>query len=316
MLHFYPLEDDRDPGRRAAPGSWRRSPTLFSRETVESWPSWVPSRQLVLGLDLQGGALSALTRSTGRTTCSAACARWSARSATPWARNARIGYTGLGIQGQGVQVRIRDTVAARAGAHAARARCATRSRIRSSAARPSTSFDLAVGNDGLITMSYSEAGLAQRIRSIVDQSIEVIARAASTQLGTVEPIDPAPGRGSHPGRGARPRRSRATEIAGRPDGAAHLPSRRSSFPSGRGRAAAQGRHRIVLPGQENPAVTYVLREAPLITGEDLTDAQAAFDQRTNEPVVSFRLTTGGAQIFGRRHCRTSIAPSPSCSTTR
>ena len=35
---------------------------------------------------------------------------------------------------------------------------------------------------------------------------------------------------------------------------------------------------------------YVVDEAPLMTGEDLVDAQAAFDQQTNAPVVNFTLT--------------------------
>ena len=31
-------------------------PNFFSRETIDSWPNWLPKKQLVLGLDLQGGA--------------------------------------------------------------------------------------------------------------------------------------------------------------------------------------------------------------------------------------------------------------------
>ena len=31
-------------------------PNLFSRETVATWPSFMPKRQIPLGLDLQGGA--------------------------------------------------------------------------------------------------------------------------------------------------------------------------------------------------------------------------------------------------------------------
>jgi len=31
-------------------------PNFFSKETVDAWPSWLPHRQLPLGLDLQGGA--------------------------------------------------------------------------------------------------------------------------------------------------------------------------------------------------------------------------------------------------------------------
>ena len=31
-------------------------PNFFSASTVESWPGWLPRSQIVLGLDLQGGA--------------------------------------------------------------------------------------------------------------------------------------------------------------------------------------------------------------------------------------------------------------------
>ena len=31
-------------------------PNFFSKQTVDSWPGWLPHRQLPLGLDLQGGA--------------------------------------------------------------------------------------------------------------------------------------------------------------------------------------------------------------------------------------------------------------------
>ena len=31
-------------------------PNFFSKETVDSWPRWVPHKQLPLGLDLRGGA--------------------------------------------------------------------------------------------------------------------------------------------------------------------------------------------------------------------------------------------------------------------
>ena len=36
-----------------------------------------------------------------------------------------------------------------------------------------------------------------------------------------------------------------------------------------------------------------------MSGENLVDAQATFDQRTNEPVVSFRFDSKGAQRFGQ-----------------
>ena len=46
-----------------------------------------------------------------------------------------------------------------------------------------------------------------------------------------------------------------------------------------------------------------------MTGEDLDDAQAAFDQRTNEPIVNFRFKTGGARKFGEvtpEQCRPAL----------
>ncbi|HVS01822.1 MAG TPA: protein translocase subunit SecD, partial [Thermoanaerobaculia bacterium] len=43
----------------------------------------------------------------------------------------------------------------------------------------------------------------------------------------------------------------------------------------------------------------VVDQAPLLSGEDLVDAQANFEQQTNEPVVSFRLSTAGSRRFAQ-----------------
>ncbi|MEE9588959.1 MAG: protein translocase subunit SecD, partial [Hyphomicrobiaceae bacterium] len=37
----------------------------------------------------------------------------------------------------------------------------------------------------------------------------------------------------------------------------------------------------------------------IVSGEDLVDSQPSFDQRTNEPVVTFRFNSSGARRFGR-----------------
>src|SRR5665213_457593 len=82
-------------------------PNFLSKETLASWPSFLPKNQLVLGLDLQGGAyllyevdrneymekrLRDLTSDVRRSLL----------------ENPRIGYTGLGVQGETVQLRLRD----------------------------------------------------------------------------------------------------------------------------------------------------------------------------------------------------------------
>jgi preprotein translocase subunit SecD len=47
-------------------------------------------------------------------------------------------------------------------------------------------------------------------------------------------------------------------------------------------------------GQQVPVLVY---KQSLVEGADLTDAQAGFDQRTSEPIVSFRFNTSGARKF-------------------
>jgi preprotein translocase subunit SecD/SecD/SecF fusion protein len=54
---------------------------------------------------------------------------------------------------------------------------------------------------------------------------------------------------------------------------------------------------IEVPSVDGTGLVYVVDDTPLMTGEDLTDAQTGFDQQTNEAIVSFRLSTGGARKF-------------------
>src|SRR5690606_36305476 len=55
----------------------------------------------------------------------------------------------------------------------------------------------------------------------------------------------------------------------------------------------------VLYSKDEPAVPYLIENRVIVSGENLVDAQATFDARTNEPVVSFRFDTKGATRFGR-----------------
>jgi len=48
-----------------------------------------------------------------------------------------------------------------------------------------------------------------------------------------------------------------------------------------------------------PGEALLLREIPVVRGNDLVDAQATFDQRTNEPVITFRFNNTGARTFTR-----------------
>ena len=62
---------------------------------------------------------------------------------------------------------------------------------------------------------------------------------------------------------------------------------------------------------------YLIEKRVIVSGEDLVDAQPGFDQRTSEPIVTFRFDTNGARRFAAGDAgRMSAARSPSCSTTR
>jgi len=54
----------------------------------------------------------------------------------------------------------------------------------------------------------------------------------------------------------------------------------------------------VIPSIDEPGVFYILDENPVVTGEDLTDAQPSFDQN-GRPAVSFRFGPSGAKRFGQ-----------------
>src|SRR5262249_62138050 len=44
---------------------------------------------------------------------------------------------------------------------------------------------------------------------------------------------------------------------------------------------------------------YLIKKQVMVSGEDLTDAQPGFDQRTSEPIVTFRFNTNGARRFAQ-----------------
>jgi preprotein translocase subunit SecD len=55
----------------------------------------------------------------------------------------------------------------------------------------------------------------------------------------------------------------------------------------------------VLPSADGSGQPYLVEKRILVSGGDLVDAQASFDQRTNEPIVNFRFNSSGARAFAR-----------------
>ena len=61
--------------------------------------------------------------------------------------------------------------------------------------------------------------------------------------------------------------------------------------------ASAGIGNKVVPAQNEDGTYYTIESAPVVTGEELVDAQPSFDQN-GRPAVSFRFNTSGARKFG------------------
>jgi preprotein translocase subunit SecD len=58
-----------------------------------------------------------------------------------------------------------------------------------------------------------------------------------------------------------------------------------------------GPNNMIVPAMDQPGLYYVLERTPVVTGEELVDAQPAFDQN-GRPSVTFRFNPQGARAFG------------------
>lgn len=62
-------------------------------------------------------------------------------------------------------------------------------------------------------------------------------------------------------------------------------------------SATPGPRNLLLSSLDEKGVYYIIEESPVVSGDDLVDAQPSFDQN-GKPAVSFRFDTTGARKFG------------------
>ena len=279
-------------------------PNLFSDQVMQDdYPSWLPTNKLVLGLDLQGGAHILLqVEKEGVIKERLEVLRGDVRSVL---RDDKIGYTGLTIRDDAVQVRIRDLGDLEA------ARTKLRELVQPVTSNMLTGAgsmetELNVSDDGVFRLSLTEEGVATRVSNAVSQSIEVIRRRVD-ELGTTEPSIQREGNSrilvQVPGLQDADRLKNILEST------AKLTFRMVDT-SMSAQAALEGRppldSEILYEADDpsNPApadqrIPYLVQKRVLISGDELDDAQPTFDPQTNEPVVSFRFNTSGATKFAR-----------------
>ncbi len=263
-------------------------PNFFPESTVKRWPEWA-QRHIVLGLDLQGGSHLLLQVDAN------AVRKERLQSLNDDVlrvlRQARIQFTGRAIVGNGVQVHItRDTDVDNALAKLRELSTPLSGILGASGQR---SIDV-TANAGVITLTPTDAALTERIRQAVDQSIQIIERRVN-ELGLVEPTIQREGIDrilvQVPGLQDP---SRLKEILGK---TAKLDFRMvdQSMPAEQAAQSRPPADSEVLDGEGG--TKYLIEKRVLVSGADLTDAQPGFDQRTSEPIVSFRFNSSGARKF-------------------
>ncbi|MDX8477987.1 protein translocase subunit SecDF [Mesorhizobium sp. VK24D] len=271
------------------------APNLFPASMLAQLPSWVPKRQMTLGLDLQGGShillqmdQNDLIKDQMETT------RDEIRTLL---RDAKINYTGLSGTGRTVQVRINDQSQVDA-AKAALKPITNPVNASLFAGGSVQSMTLDDSEPGLLKFTVTDAGLKYRTSTALSQAIEVVERRVNA-LGTTEPIVQRQGDDrilvQVPGL-QNPQRLK--DIIGQ---TAKLTFQMvdTSMPV---QDAMKGRPPAgdsILYSQDDPPVPYLVENRVIVSGEDLSQATPTYNSQTNEPVVSFTFNSRGATRFGQ-----------------
>ncbi|MGO8909215.1 MAG: protein translocase subunit SecD, partial [Bradyrhizobium sp.] len=268
-------------------------PNFFPQATVKTWPVWA-QRHLVLGLDLQGGSYLLLEVDSNYVRKEKLDqVRDDVRRAL---RDAKIGYTGLNARNDAVEVRIsRDTDLPAALTKLRELSQPLGGLLGSSGQR---SLEVSDAGGGLIRMTVPQAAITERIRQTIEQSIQIVERRVN-QLGTVEPVIQR--QGTDRILVQVPGLQDPTELKRILGKTAKMEFRMvdTTVPPDQ---AAQGRvppDSEVLMSAQPPKIPYVVKRQVLVSGGELTDAQPGFDQRSGEPIVSFRFNSAGSRKFAQ-----------------
>jgi len=264
------------------------APTLLSPPQYEQLASILPGGarppKIVLGLDLQGGSYVMLE--VDRASVLHTLATNLRDDVRRVLREEKVAIAGgVGQQTRGVQIRVPEE------ADRARVNPKLKALSRSYTMRPGIGqppLEVEDAGDGIMRVTVTEAGLNEKVRSSVDQSIEVVRKRVDA-LGTREPSIQRQGDDRI-----------IVQVPGLQD-----PQQLKEVLG----QTAKLEFRLVAETGQPPSEVEELKqkdqEGPItvekqvmVQGEDLTDAQPGFDQRGGEPVVNFRFNIRGAQKFG------------------
>ncbi|THD84414.1 protein translocase subunit SecD [Aliigemmobacter aestuarii] len=264
--------------------------TPEQQAAIDAWPSFLPSGLVNLGLDLRGGAHLLAEVQVADVYAARIDAMWpDVRDALRDVRD-QVGAVRRQPSPEGVlRVAISNTEAMPVALEAVR-----------ELARPVVTLtgvgqnDIDVTAEGdTIVVQLSEVERAATDDRTIQQSLEIIRRRVD-EVGTREPTIQRQGEDriliQVPGIGS------AAELKALIGTTAKL-----TFHPVLGRTsdagADPGARNLLLPSMDEEGVFYIVEQTPVVTGEELVDAQPAFDQN-NRPAVNFRFNPTGARKFG------------------
>ncbi|NVO13764.1 MAG: protein translocase subunit SecD [Rhodoplanes sp.] len=270
-------------------------PNFFPDKVVDTWPKWA-QRHLVLGLDLQGGSHILLEVDSNFVRTEKL--RNLQDDVRRVLRDAKVGYTGLAIRGDGVEVRIREGSDSTLALTKLRELSQPLGGILGNTGQ--RTIDVSDQGNGTIRLAVTQAAITERIRQSVEQSIQIIEKRVN-ELGTVEPsiqrqgvdriLVQVPGLQDP---------SRLKALIGT---TAKLDFQMVDMNNNPQDAAQSGRvppdDLLLYEGRGGQRVPVLVEKRVMVSGADLIDAQPGFDNRTSEPIVSFRFNTAGARRFAQ-----------------
>jgi preprotein translocase subunit SecD len=255
-----------------------------------AWPEFLPSAIVNLGLDLRGGAHLLAEVQTENIYEERMDALWpSVRDALRPLRD-QVGDVQRQPSPEGV---LRVGISNAAGMQAALDAVGT-------LANPVVSLtgigenDIVIEQESTdIVIQLSEAEQAATDDRTMQQSLEIIRRRVD-EVGTREPTIQRQGSDriliQVPGVGSA---SELKEIIGQ--------TAKLTFNRVAGRTSDAGAQvqpdQLLLPSRDDAGILYVLEKLPVVTGDELVDAQPGYNQN-GQPAVNFRFNPTGARAFG------------------
>ncbi|RMH41005.1 MAG: protein translocase subunit SecD, partial [Alphaproteobacteria bacterium] len=255
-----------------------------------AWPDWLPSTIVNLGLDLRGGAQLLAEVKVEQVYADRMDALWpEVLRALREARNEIGTFRRVESAPDELRVRISKPEAIGQAVELVRALSQPVVSIVSVGAR-----DIEVAAEGdEIVVRFTEAERQAILDRTIEQSLEIIRRRVD-EVGTREPTIQRVGERriliQVPGIGSA---SELKELIGTTARLTFHPVVSRTTDAN----ANPGPGRLLLPAQDEKGVYYIVEKTPVVTGDELTDAQPSFDQN-GRPSVNFRFDPSGARKFG------------------